>query len=216
MIFSTLGDSAGGNLAAALTLRLRDDKVLPALKMQLLFYPLLQSIDYQLPSYIEDKCPLLSRDMTVTCMLWYALGDDMVKDQIQANDHTPAHIKRKYADVIDRTLIPKDMTDGHSDASMHDGDHDLWGKLGQVLQDPYFSPGLASDLGNLPRAFVFTCGSDALRDDGVIYAKRLEKAGNQVKHVHYVSAMHALLELCIFKECEALKEETSRYIVDNL
>ena len=195
---------------------MRDDSIIPALKMQVLLYPALQAIDLRLPSYIDDKCPILYRDTMVTFWLWYALGEDKVTHQLKANDHTPAHIKRKYADIIDRTLLPKDMLDGHSDASMHGGDHDLWGKLGQVFQDPYFSPGVAADLRNLPRAFVFTAGHDPLRDDGVIYAKRLEKAGNQVKHVHYASGMHGLFGLLPFKDCKSIREETTRYIVANL
>ena len=184
--------------------------------MQLLLYPVLQAIDYQLPSHIDDNCPILPDDMTVFCMLWYAIGDDSARDQIHANNHTPALIKRKYADVIDRTLLPKDMTDGHAAPSMHDGDPDLWAKLGQIIQDPYFSPGVASELRNLPRAFVFTSTPDPLRDDGVIYAKRLEKAGNQVKHVHYASGMHGLIGLCPFKECKTLRQDITQYIADNL
>ena len=217
VISSPPGDSAGGNLAAAVALRLRDDKVTPTLKMQILIYPALQAIDFQLPSYVDDKCPVLSRELMVSFWLWYALGNDETKDQLQANDHTPAHIKRKYADVINRGMLPKDITDGHSEAIMHDVvDHELWGRLTRVLQDPYFSPGIEPDLRNLPRAFVFTAGHDPLRDDGVIYAKRLEKAGNQVKHVHYASAMHGLLSLAPFEDCKTLREETARYIVDHL
>ena len=216
LISTTLGDSAGGNLAAAVSLRLRDEKVRPALKIQVLLYPVIQSIDYQLPSHVDDRGPVLSDDMTVFCPLWYAVGDDSAKDQVRVNNHTPAHIKRKYADIIDRSLLPKYMTEGHPPPSMHDGDPDLWAKLGPILQDPYYSPGVASDLRNLPMAFVFTSTPDPLRDEGVIYAKRLEKAGNQVKHVHYASGMHGLIQFCPFKECKTLRKETAKYLVDNL
>ena len=195
---------------------MRDDKVKPALKMQVLIYPALQAIDLQLPSHVDDRGPFLSNEQSVNFWLWYAIGNDDARHQVMANNHTPADTKKKYADIIDRSLLPKDMTDGHSCADMHDGDHDLWAKLGPILQDPYFSAGVASDLGNLPMAFVFTGGSDPLRDEGVIYAKRLEKAGNQVKHVHFVSGMHGLLDFCPFEECKALEEEIIRYIVDNL
>ena len=71
IISSTPGDSACGNLAAAVALRLRGDNIRPALKMQVLLYPVLQAIDYQLPSHIDDDCPILPDDMTVFCMLWY-------------------------------------------------------------------------------------------------------------------------------------------------
>ena len=180
--------------------RMRDDKVTPTLKMEILLYSALQAIDFRLPSYINDECPLLPADLMVSFWLWYALGDDEAKDQVQANNHTPAHIKRKYADVIDRSLLPKDMTDGHSDASMHDGDPDLCDKLGPILQDPYFSPGVASDLRNLPRTFLFTGGHDPLCDDGVIYAKRLEKAGNQVIMLPVYMAFLGCLSIRVVKQ----------------
>ena len=63
LISTTLGDSAGGNLAAAVSLRLRDEKVRPALKIQVLLYPVIQSIDYQLPSHVDDRGPVLSDDI---------------------------------------------------------------------------------------------------------------------------------------------------------
>ena len=47
----TAGDSSGGNLAAAVTLRARDENWNPALKAQVLFYPPLQAINFNTPSY---------------------------------------------------------------------------------------------------------------------------------------------------------------------
>ena len=210
------GGSAGGNLAAAVALRLRDDKFKPPLKMQVLMFPALQAIDLQLLSYLENPCSFMSTDLMVSFWLWYAIGDDTANAQLQANNHTPAHIKRKYADVIDRTLLAKSTAEGHDEASMHDGDHDLWGKLGHILQDPYFSPGVASDLRNLPMTFVFTVSHDPLRDEGIIYAKRLQKAGNLVRHVHYSASIHGVIVFPTFTDCHAIREEEARYIVENL
>lgn len=48
------GDSAGGNLAAAVTLRARDEHLLPNIKLQLLIYPVI-NYSFDTSSYEEFK-----------------------------------------------------------------------------------------------------------------------------------------------------------------
>jgi len=52
---SCVGESAGGNLAAAVALKLRDDEFQPAIKLQVLVYPMLQGLDFRLPSMIQNE-----------------------------------------------------------------------------------------------------------------------------------------------------------------
>ena len=73
-----------------------------------------------------------------------------------------------------------------------DGSAELEGRLSKVLFDPYFSPIVAKDLSGLPDAYVMTCEFDTLRDDGLIYAKRLEKAGVKVTNVYYEGGYHGI------------------------
>lgn len=49
------GDSAGGNLVAAVTLKLRNIGIQPQPKLQVLIYPTTQGIDMKLPSQVEHK-----------------------------------------------------------------------------------------------------------------------------------------------------------------
>jgi acetyl esterase/lipase len=50
-------------------------------------------------------------------------------------------------------------------------------------------------LKGLPPAAVFTCGFDPLRDVGVEYASKLEKAGNKVKWNHFDTLTHGFLQM---------------------
>ena len=48
----------------------------------------------------------------------------------------------------------------------------------------------------IPNAYVVTSGHDVLRDDGLLYVKRLRASGQValVYHRHYPHAPHALLQ----------------------
>lgn len=53
----------------------------------------------------------------------------------------------------------------------------------------------AQDLSGLPPSLIFTAEFDILRDEGIAYAKKLEKAGNQVQIMCFPHQMHCLIGL---------------------
>ncbi|MGF6098652.1 alpha/beta hydrolase [Pseudomonas sp. 18175] len=115
-----MGDSAGGNLAAALCLGLRDGGQ-PLPNAQVLIYPGLGG-PADLPSRHDcSDAPLLSR-----------------------------------ADIDDYLALYVNGTEQPS---------------------PYAMPLLASDFSGLPKAFIAVAQFDPLRDDGRLYAERLQAAG---------------------------------------
>ncbi len=60
---------------------------------------------------------------------------------------------------------------------------------------PYFMPMHAEHLSGLPQALVVTAEYDPLRDDGVLYARRLEKEGVKVAHLHFEEMVHGFYSL---------------------
>lgn len=119
---AVMGDSAGGNLAAALCLGLRDDgQPLPC--AQVLIYPGLGG-PADLPSRRDCRdAPLLSSADTESYLALYLQGASQLS--------------------------------------------------------PYAMPLLAKDFGGLPKALIAVAQFDPLRDDGMLYAERLQGAGGQ-------------------------------------
>jgi acetyl esterase len=128
------GASAGGALAAAVTLAARDrGLVRPA--FQMLLYPV-----------TDDR--MTSRSM-------------MEFDDIQGwNRRNSKHMWRHY------------LGDGRTETSR------------------YAAPARAEDLSALPPAYVMTAELDALRDEGIAYAQRLQDAGVSVERRHFPEAFH--------------------------
>ena len=51
------------------------------------------------------------------------------------------------------------------------------------------------DVTGLPPAYIMVAGHDTLRDDGILYGRKLEKSGVAVTLKHYKDAFHGTLTL---------------------
>ncbi len=198
------GDSAGGNLAAALTLKLRDTQFTPMPKLQVLKYPALQALDFNTPSYDRYQAdPLLYRRLMAGFWVLYATGNmnDTIVEAMVNNRHTSPHIKKLlYSSHLNTTRIPKQYIHNTYTHNRDDfGDEQIWSDIKTIMLDPYFCPLVARDLHGLPDTYVVTIGQDVLRDDGLLYVMRLQDAGNNVTHIHYPDAIHGM---AIFESLE--------------
>ena len=133
------GENAGGNLAAALTLEMRDE-VHPHISFQVLIYPQTDLTCSTLSHQEYDKGYLLEKES----IEWY---------------------KEQYL-----------------------------GKDGDA-EDPRVSPLLASDFSALPPTLIITAEFDPLRDEGEIYAQKLQEAGVPVKLHRYNGMVHGFFQM---------------------
>ncbi|NXM67480.1 AAAD deacetylase, partial [Serilophus lunatus] len=187
------GDSAGGNLAAAVAQQLLGDpEVQTPLRAQALLYPALQALDLDLPSYRDNAHkPILSRALMVRFWSEYFTSDPSLREAMASNSHVPADSAHLFQFVNWSHWLPAEMRGAHAYAGPPRGGGRLARRYPGLL-DPRASPLLATaaQLAGLPRTYILTCEHDVLRDDGVMYGRRLRAAGVRVTHDHARDAFH--------------------------
>uniref|UniRef100_A0A8D1M7R8 Neutral cholesterol ester hydrolase 1 n=1 Tax=Sus scrofa TaxID=9823 RepID=A0A8D1M7R8_PIG len=190
------GDSAGGNLAAALSQQLNQDTNLKnKVKVQALIYPVLQALDFNTPSYQQNaNTPILPRYVMVKYWVDYFKGNyDFVQEMI-VNNHTSLDVEEAAAlraHLNWTTLLPASIKKNYKPVVQTTGNARIIQKIPQLL-DVRSAPLIADQevLRGLPKTYILTCEHDVVRDDGIMYAKRLEKAGVEVTLDHFESCFH--------------------------
>ncbi|XP_068014575.1 arylacetamide deacetylase-like 4 [Melanerpes formicivorus] len=190
------GDSAGGNLAAAVSQTLAGRSDLPRLRAQVLIYPGLQALDFNLPSYQQNQgVPLLHREHAAFYVLQYLNGDAANMEEVLKGSHIPIDIKLKYSKWLSPDNIPeKFKVRGYKPHVLLDCTTEVFEKVKRFCE-PSLCPLLAEDstVQQLPESFILTCEYDVLRDDGLLYKKRLEDNGVQVTWCHLEDGFHGIV-----------------------
>ncbi|XP_063799599.1 arylacetamide deacetylase-like 4 [Pseudophryne corroboree] len=210
------GDSAGGNLAAAVCQALVSRTDLPKPLAQVLIYPAVQAVDFHLPSYTQNcAVPILYRERAAFYMLNYLEGNLSMMEEVLDGDHVPVDMKQKFR----KWLSPKNIPDefkarGYKPRVMTSHSEEVYEVHKQALE-PHFSPLLAEDstICLLPNTYILTCEFDVLRDDGILYKKRLEDNGVPVTWYHVKDGFHGIIS---FFDNGKLSFESGKLAVDNI
>ncbi|KAM8833781.1 neutral cholesterol ester hydrolase 1-like [Synchiropus picturatus] len=195
------GDSAGGNLAAAVAQEIsQDNTVTVKFRLQALVYPALQALDFNTPSYLDSyNVPPLRRPSMIMLWLQY-LGFGVSEQQAAMVNHHSAADKippEMWARVDWASLLPAKLKKNHKTVRVQKSS--LLKEVPALL-DVRASPLLASSevLAKTPRAYILTAEHDVLRDDGLMYARRLQDAGVTVTSEHLEDGFHGCL--CFVKD----------------
>nr|XP_002191534.4 arylacetamide deacetylase-like 4 [Taeniopygia guttata] len=195
------GDSSGGTLTAAVAQALVNRRDLPKLRAQILIYPFLQCVDLNLPSYQQnERVPILLKKRTLVLGLKYVNMDLGIIEEIFKGCHISEDQRLKYQKWVSPDYIPHEFkTRGYKPSPAHLPSKELC-ELVTAMLDPVFSPLLAEDsvIAQLPETFILTCEFDVLRDDGLLYKKRLEDHGVKVTWCHLQEGFHGTLFLALF------------------
>ncbi|KAE9549431.1 hypothetical protein FO519_007364 [Halicephalobus sp. NKZ332] len=222
-----MGDSAGGNLAASISQRLLRKELQNYIKCQVLIYPATNITDFQTPSYqfFERKyrnTAIIQSKIFTTLMLMY-LGIDTKwnrAEKVLLNRHVSKEVRdsKFYQTTVDHNLIPPKFRSGDFyDRPEHpDPDPELVKDFEPFVLNPEVSPLLGKDLESLPEAYIVTCGFDILRDDGVLYAKKLESYGVPVTWNHYEYAVHGILSITVSKHRNVMMKDLINFLKEKI
>ncbi|XP_062822046.1 arylacetamide deacetylase-like 4 [Anolis carolinensis] len=191
------GDSFGGLLAASVCQMLVQKDDVPKPRAQMLVYPFLQSVKHSLPSYMQNAhTPPLGRKELVTAALKYIQKNFSLLEVIIQGDHISREVKAKYDKWLSKENLPEEFRRRESKPRTPNGFS--FGEIQELIDQlcgPLLSPLLVDDavIRQLPDTFILTCQFDVLRDDGVLYKKRLEDNGVPVTWCHFEDAFHGFL-----------------------
>ncbi|KAL7832442.1 hypothetical protein AOLI_G00299900 [Acnodon oligacanthus] len=190
------GDSAGGNLAAAVAQQIgRDNSTAGKFKLQVLIYPVLQALDFNTASYQQNqKIPILYRELMAQYWLEYLGADPELIHSLLLNNHTARdqELADPHRAKLDWTrVLPKDVTKHYKPVVPATGSPGILQRVPGLL-DVRAAPLLADleALRSAPRAYIMTGEHDVLRDDGLMYVRRLQQAGVSVTSRHYEDGFH--------------------------
>lgn len=195
------GDSAGGNMAAAISLRLQKK-----IALQLLLVPVLQILNWQTIGFLENVLYLNKSINSPDSMYFltnYLNVPPSYAYQFLYNNHTsPAFKKSKYYDYVDQVkwmprkyVRTQELWDNLSNAKKDFGNEEIFKEIEGLLKEPLISPLIADDetLQELPFTYIMTCGYDFIRDDGIMFHERLKHLKVQTELAHYTEGFHNAL-----------------------
>lgn len=214
------GDSAGGNLAAAVSHKMSTDPSLPKPKVQVLIYPVLQLCDLNSPSsQYMDK--FRQTGVTLQHMMLYYLNASMKYfPVVTANQHLPIDWRKICNELFKIDFIPKEFIpqDYQSVKETVASGPRLPNDIIELIFNPLVSPLLANDMRNLPQTLVINAGFDGLLDDGLVYSKRLQLAGVKVQWRNFPSCFHGSFNNYEdkSKRCSQMFSSVVDYLKENL
>ncbi|XP_052547581.1 arylacetamide deacetylase-like 4 [Tympanuchus pallidicinctus] len=198
------GDSSGGTLTAAVAQALVNRKDVPKLRAQILIYPFLQAADFNLPSYQQNaKIPVLIRERTLVLGLKYLNKDLSAVNVLLEGSHISQKRRQKYQKWLSADNIPHEFKmRGYTPPGPPPPYSEEIYKLAKPFLEPLFSPLLCEDsvIAQLPETFILTCEYDVLRDDGLLYKKRLEDHGIKVTLCHLEEGFHGTIFLAAYSK----------------
>ncbi|XP_069566723.1 neutral cholesterol ester hydrolase 1a [Brachyistius frenatus] len=196
------GDSAGGNLAAAVAQEIStDDNMSVKFSAQALIYPVLQTMDFSTPSYLQNQyMPILSRLLMVQFWMQYLGADLALQPQLLANNHSALQNTKITPELRSRldwtALLPEKHKKNYKPLIVEKGSQRVLKEVPALL-DVRATPLLAGPevLAKCPRAYILTCEYDVLRDDGLMYVRRLQDAGVMVTNDHIEDGFHGCFSM---------------------
>lgn len=190
------GDGSGGNIAAALAQTFRQK-----IFMQVLINPALQVMDFQTPSYRDNRDVIegiTSAKRQIRKWLMYIRIPTHYTSSLDKNAHVSLELRHsKYANYVNSTLYLPPYLNITKKSTLLSKTYrlDAINRFKDILTNNTLAPMMLSNLNGVASAYVITSQYDVLRDEGIMYASRLFESEVKVKLKHYTSSFHGFLLL---------------------
>lgn len=178
-----------------------DDSMSMKFSVQALIYPVLQALDFNTPSYLQNQyIPVLYRTRMIQFWLQYLNIDLSLMPEFLVNNHSALQHSSLTPELRSRldwnVLLTQKYKKNYKPVIVEKGSEGFLKKVPGLL-DVRAVPLLAGPevLAKCPRAYILTCEHDVLRDDGLMYARRLQDAGVAVTSDHYEDGFHGCFSL---------------------
>ncbi|XP_036113470.1 arylacetamide deacetylase-like 3 [Molossus molossus] len=190
------GDSVGGAVATLICQKLVKSSDLPKIRAQILVYAPVQLLDFQLPSYQQNRnVPLINLDFVYQCFVYYLDISPTWKNACLKGAHVPAEVWAKYRKWVSSENIPERFKKrGYKPLPPMPLNESAYLET-NLLLDLINEPLLAEDevVSRLPETCIISCEYDVLRDNSLLYKKRLEDLGVPVTWHHMEDGFHGVL-----------------------
>lgn len=168
-------------------------------KVQALIYPVLQALDFHTASYQQNQAvPILYRPLMARFWLQYLGADPSLEPLLLANNHSSLDqlvISANTRAKVDWSVLLSAQRRKHFQPVIRaSGSLQVLDAVPQLM-DVRAAPLLAEQavLRRTPTAYVMTCEFDVLRDDGLMYVRRLQEAGVAVTSEHHEDGFHGCM-----------------------
>ncbi|KAL8178208.1 UNVERIFIED_CONTAM: hypothetical protein K2H54_036028 [Gekko kuhli] len=191
-----VGESSGGALVAAICREMVKRLTTPKIRAQILIYPFLQIMDLSLPSYQQNQFgPALTRPRAMKLGLVFMNGSIQHVEKLMNNAHVPEFMKMKYKKWLSADCIPEEFkARGYKPPPPIPFSKELYEQT-RLNDETMLSPILDEDaiVQQLPQTYILTCEYDLIRDDGLLYKKRLEENNVALTWNHMEDGFHGLI-----------------------
>ncbi|XP_047377779.1 arylacetamide deacetylase-like 4 isoform X1 [Sciurus carolinensis] len=192
------GESVGGGMVALIMQALVGRTDLPQIRAQVLIYPMVQAINFQLPSFQQNQnVPFLPLDFMITCTCKYLTIDLSWKEAMLKGACIPPGFWKKYGKWLSSDNLPRRFRSKVQQPETPAPFNEAAYLETKHIFDVENAPIIADDevIAQLPEAFLVSCEMDILRDDTLLYKKRLEDQGVRVTWYHVEDGFHGCIVL---------------------
>ncbi|XP_015272437.1 PREDICTED: arylacetamide deacetylase-like 4 isoform X1 [Gekko japonicus] len=211
-----VGESSGGALVAAVCRELVKRSTTPKIRAQILIYPFLQIMDLSLPSHQQNQFgPALTRPRAMKLGLVYMNANIQDVERLMNNAHVPEFMKMKYKKWLSADCIPEEFkARGYKPPPPIPFSKELYEQT-RLNDETMLSPILDEDaiVQQLPQTYLLTCEYDLIRDDGLLYKKRLEDNNVALTWNHMKDGFHGLI---MFVDTGPLEFSCTKTAIENI